>query len=275
MATVTVDPVQAAIAFASAVAALLFARRQIGQMKRQLTVADQYYQIYRKQRAFYRAVFQFRNNMDDQQASDPPLSNPIFGQSSGAEMSLMFEAFGEVTYQPNYVFVLANVPERQGDYAINILFHYNQTPTALSRRHGRMQLKPDRYVVNDLQLSVISANVDSINYLYRFEEYRTIVENERKFEHEMNAIQFALRRQVAVNSGLSMSMDKLGSSRTQLADFYGKMSNTFAGAAGYMTARERVVTPRIGTSMRGDYLDDRPGTLYPDAMSTQATANLA
>ena len=275
MASVVGDPLNAAIQLASAAVALAFAKRQLSQMKRQLAVSDQYYQIFRRQRAVYRAVFQYGNTFDPQGPDDPPLSGPLFQQSSGAERSLLFEAFNEVTYQPNYIFVLANVPERQGEYAINILFHYNQTPTALSRRYGRMQLKPDRYVVNDLQLSVISANVDSINYLYRFEEYRAIVENERKFEHEMNAVQFSLRRQVAVNSGLGMSMDALGTSRTQLADFYGKVSNTFAGAAGYLSARERVVTPRIGSDMRGDYLDDRPGTLYPDAMSTQATANLA
>ncbi len=214
MATVTTDPVQTALTLASAAVALAFARRQLGQMKRQLQVSRQYYEIYRRQRAFYRAVFQYGVNMDDPEAG-APLGGGIFGSSSGAERSLIEEAFAEVTYVPDYVFVLANVPERQGDYVINILYHFNQTPTALSRRYERMQLKADPNVINNLELTVVAANVDSINYLYRFEEYRAIVENERKFEHEMNAIQFSLRRQVAVNSGLAMSMDALGSSRTQ------------------------------------------------------------
>lgn len=275
MGTVTVDPVQAAIAFASAVAALLFARKQLGQMKRQLTVAEQYYQIYRKQRAFYRAVFQSRSSLDTQTSTEPPLTDPIFGNSSGAEWSLITEGFGEITYIPNYVFVLANVPERQGDYVINILYHFNNTPTALSRRHERMQLKPDANILTTLELSVVAASADSINYFYRFEEYRAIVENERKFEHEMNAIQFSLRRQVAVNSGLAMSMDALGTARTRLADFQGKMANTFAGAAGYLMARDRVRTPQITAKSRTDYLDDTPGTVYPDGLSTQSMANMS
>lgn len=275
MAVVTGDPLNAAIQLASAAVALAFAKRQLRQMKRQLDVAGQYYQIYRKQRAFTRAVFQWRNTLDQQTPSDPPLSGPLFGQSSGAEQSLISEAFGETTYQPNYIFVLANVPERQGEYVINILYHFDWAPTALSRRHERMQLRPDARVLNNLELTVVASNVDSINYLYRFEEYRAIVENERKFEHEMNAIQFSVRRQVAVNAGLGMSMDALGTSRTRLADFYGKVSNTFAGAAGYLMARERVRVPQITAASRSDYLDDRPGTIYPDAMSTQPTAGLA
>lgn len=271
MSFIVGDPLNAALQLANAAVSAAFTQKNLGQLKRQLNAAKRYYEVFRRQRAFYRTVYQYGSPLDDPSADGTFLNTGIFAGSSGAELSLILEAFAETVYTPAYSFVAADVPERQGDYLIQILFHFNGTPTMLSRKHERMQLKADQYEVGYLALTFAATCVDSINYWFRFEEYIAIVKNERRFEHLMNAEQYAMKRVATVNTGLGMSMDVMGSARTRLVDYYGKVANTAAGLVGYsMSQGHATRTPAAIPAMRAA----NPGSGINEASLDIDTNNL-
>lgn len=271
MASVTGDPLAFAVAVANAAISYEFCRLQLKQLRRQLDSADRYYQMYRRQRALYRAVFQNGQPFDND-ANGGVLDGILYGPSSGAERSLVNEARSEIPYNARYLFQQNNVGARQGSYLINILYHFNSTPTAVTRKHERMQLKPDPNSLIYLALTAIATNVDGLNYWYRFEEYREIVERERRFEHLTSAMQFSLNRGVAVANGVGMALDQLGNARQRMADHYGKMSNTFGGMAGFALQRSTMDVPRMAPRMRGPEVDTRLGRAGFDMDANIASA---
>lgn len=273
MASVTGDPLAFAVAVANAAIAYEFCRLQLRQLRRQLDSADRYYQMYRRQRALYRSVFQTGQSFDNP-ADGPAINGVLYSQSSGAERSLVNEARSEIPYSARYLFQQNDVGARQGDYLTQILYHFNATPTAVTRKHERMQLKPDPNSLVYLALTAIATNVDGLNYWYRFEEYREIVERERRFEHLTSAMQFSLKRGVAVANGAGMALDQLGNARQRMADFYGKASNNFGGMAGFALQRSFAAgdVPRVGPKMRGPEIDSRLGRAGFDMDANIASA---
>lgn len=195
-------------AFGAALAQLVIAQNYA-------TLARNYYKLYNNQRIFYYRNFQ--NNVN-------------------GELGLLNSVFAIPQYAPQYNIQASNL-------AIFVL--PNDFSSAWWDNHANMYHAPAFRIANKAlgfsgtnpgepeQLDEASITSDFATYLYRYEEHRADVYNERTWEWQNQSLNLGVKQANIVESGLATSFKFMDTANGNMADFFATQSNGLAKFGGY------------------------------------------
>lgn len=169
-----------------------------------IKLADDYYDLYKDERDFYYNVFQ--------QTGEGPLNA---------------EVFAEPFYTPEYAGVLNT----------SSLFYFNpwlanlktNFPETLARKH-RMFNVPDINFINFPSLATDMAAIDDDwkSYMFRYEEHKRDVLNERRWTHQMDSSAYGVKAGAQATEGLATSFRVFDDANGQLVSSVASLGNGLA-----------------------------------------------
>lgn len=186
-------------------------------------LAKSYYGIYQRQRQFY------YNNFQTGAYSELGLLNQVFNTP------LLPNGLTGAFYTPQY--------ENQR-HDINLLATTQIANIEWWERHSQMYGDNYFFTGNDGYGRPLStgepyaldynATIDDYsNYLFRYEEHRKDVYDERSWEWQNQALNVGVKQANLVESGLATSFKFLDTAMNGMADFYSTQANGIASYAGY------------------------------------------
>lgn len=195
-------------------------------------LAEKYYKIYDDQRQFYYNNFQ--NNLR-------------------GELGLQQQVFAIPLYNPNY----SGQAQLVSDYVNANYFNtewwpfhanmYNDAPYTTSNDSiGNSVLVGENEV---LDLSAVIADND--NYLYRYEEHRKDVYDERRWEWQNQSLNYAVKQANVAESGLATSFGFLDQATGGISDWFATQSNGLGRRSGYNSALASTGAKLAAASGRG------------------------
>lgn len=205
-----------ALATANAYNAYEMARLQLKLLRKQRTLAERYQEFYQIQRQFYRDVFQF--NVEER----------------------ILAATLSTTFTPNYraqygtAQVFGN--DRIDRYSQLITGRGAPDPKdSYYARRGQMYSLPgfiDVQLHNYLSLHIVAHRVDAITHLYRYEEYKETIYQQRRFERFSAVAEYSNKVAVNLAQEGSSSFAYLNNALEAKGNHYGAASNDLFAAAG-------------------------------------------
>jgi hypothetical protein len=211
------------------------------------TLANNYYNLYKTQRDFYYNNFQT--------GGEAPLltqvfTNPLAGNGQSG-----------TSYTPQYLAQAANVAgfDTQGAFSSDWWqFHtnmYNDAPFSYANN-------PRGYAVSGIgepeALDKAAIIDDYDTYLYRYEEHRKDVYDERTWEWQNQALNFGVKQASVVESGLAMSFKFLDEADGNLADWFSTQSNGLARQSGYRQSLQSASQQLAASTQLGKALSISP-----------------
>jgi hypothetical protein len=201
------------ISIAGIVAALLSA----GVAFEYQQLAEDYYDIYDRQRQFYYANFQ--NN-------------------SNGELGLLAQTFSIPLYTPQYtpqatvVEAFASSGAFSGKWWQDRANMYHDAPFTTSlNAYGNTSVNGEP---ESLDLGAIVSDFDT--YFYRYEEHRQDVYNERRWEWQNQALNFGVKQASVVESGLATSFKFLDEASENMGDWFATQSNGLSKQSAYRSS---------------------------------------
>lgn len=185
-------------------------------------LANKYYRLYKDQRDFYFTDFQ--NNVNGEagllvQVFNNPLAgngiagtvyNPQYGNQVNEVAVFDINAFSSLWWE-----------QRAG--------MYYTTPFDTGHNPLGATSAPGEPVAIDKAATI--ADMDT--YLFRYEDHRADVYNERTWEWQNQALNFGVKQASVVQSGLATSFGFLDKATETMADFFGVQANGLGRYAGY------------------------------------------
>lgn len=214
-------------------------------------LANNYYKLYRDQREFYYTNFQTNG--------EAPLTTQVF------DNPLAGNGQAGILYQPEYV----NESNVIGgftvhDFSGNQDFLNGDWWDRHANFYGVRALRNTVYRdafggilagnAEPIGIDIAASIDDGTNYLYRYEEHRKDVYDERTWEWQNQALNFGVKQANVVQSGLATSFKFLDDAAEGMSDFFATQSNGLAMQSGYKNSFNRTGSQLAASSERGSSL---------------------
>lgn len=205
-------------------------------------LAQKYYDMYDAQRQFYYNNFQ-NNTSGESGLLTQVFVNPLAGNGQSG-----------TSYTPQYLAQAANIAgfDTQGAFSSDWWqFHanmYNDAPFSAANN-------PRGYSIAGIgepeALDKAATIADYDTYLFRYEEHRKDVYDERTWEWQNQALNFGIKQANVVESGLATSFKFLDESMGNMSDWFATQSNGLAKYAGYRSSYNRSAEELAASTQQG------------------------
>lgn len=222
----TENTTQDGLDFAAEVAFAAAAIANLAIQLKYIDLANDYYDLYDAQRQFYYSNFQ--NNPNGElgllnQVFNSPLAgngqsgtsyNPGYTPQSASVEVFDNTEFGSSQWWSHHTYMYNDTPFTQGfDGYGNVVT--NGQPEFLDRR---------------------ATTTDFDNYLYRYEEHRKDVYDERTWEWQNQSLNFGVKQANVAQSGIATSFSFLDLATTNMADWFATQANGLSRYSGYRSS---------------------------------------
>lgn len=187
-------------------------------------LASNYYDLYNDQRQFYYSNFQGGSGFETQ------FTNQVF--------------FNPL--QPNGLAGNVYIPQYADQASVILTQQYNNPNFVAdwwkthANMYGSQQVDGtvaySRFYSERDEIDYEALIVDSANYLYRYEDHRADVYNERTWEWQNQALNAGVKQASIAQSGLATSFKFLDEASGSLADVFATQANGLATYSSYRTA---------------------------------------
>jgi len=208
-------------------------------------LAQKYYEMYDSQRQFYYTNFQNSANGEAGLLTQVFI-NPLAGNGVSGTF-----------YAPQYLTQAANVSGFDTNGGFSSVWWqdhantYNDVPFSYANN-------PRGYStagIGEPEALDKAATIDDYDtYMYRYEEHRMDVYNERTWEWQNQALNFGIKQANVVESGLATSFKFLDESMGNMSDWFATQSNGLAKYAGYKSSYNQSAEALAGRAMQGKAL---------------------
>src|SRR5579872_2263611 len=184
-----------------------------------LSLAKNYYKIYQTQRNFYYNNFQ--DGGSDTAYTERGLLNQVFNNPLQGNGQTGISYVPQYTQQANNAADFSNRRLSNPEWWVNHANMYNDTNFiyGLDAYGANIAIGSPSDVDNAAKLD------DFDTYLYRYEEHRKDVYDERTWEWQNQVLNFAVKQASVVESGLATSFKFLNSATNTMADFFATQAN--------------------------------------------------
>lgn len=237
------DTFEAAVIAADTAAGVAYAILMAYVSDSYISLANDYYDLYKGQRDFYYNNFQA--------AGESPFNAQVYATP-----------FYVPLYDPSGVYT------NNGTTLNSSLFYYTAEVTTLAnnftetfRNHLRMfnsdDLSPN--VPTSIDLSEIGD--DWLSYMFRYEEHRRDVYNARRYEQQMDSLSYGVKEGAMVERGLATSFLTFDEAQGQLVSSVNTLADGYFGYSAYRKeVKELLEVPKATTDrIMGSNFDTSAG----------------